>query len=42
MKNGCRLSFYDNMGKVHAELVLFAVEKARVLHLKSFLLPVPL
>ena len=32
--------FYNNMEKVRARLALFSVEKARVLHLTSFLLSV--
>ena len=32
--------FYNNMEKVRAELTIFFVEKARALHLTSFLLSV--
>ena len=32
--------FYNNKEKLRAELVLFSVEKARALHLTSFLLSV--
>ena len=32
--------FYNNMEKVRADLALFSVEKARALHLRSFLLSV--
>ena len=32
--------FYNNMEKVRAELAIFFVEKARALHLTSFLLSV--
>ena len=32
--------FYNNKDKLRAEIVLFFVEKARVLHLTSFLLSV--
>ena len=32
--------FYNNKDKLRAELVLFSVEKARALHLTSFLLSV--
>ena len=40
IENCCRFVFYDNMEKVRAELAIFSVEKARVLHLTSFLLSV--
>ena len=40
IENCCRFVFYNNMEKVRAELAIFFVEKARALHLTSFLLSV--
>ena len=34
------ICFYNNMKNLRAELAIFSVEKARVLHLTSFLLSV--
>ena len=39
-ENCRRFVFYNNMEKVRAELALFSVENARVLHLTSLLLSV--
>ena len=39
-RNCCRFVFYSNKDKLLAELALFSVEKARALHLTSFLLSV--
>ena len=39
-RNCRRFVFYNNMEKVRAELAFFFVEKARALHLTSFLLSV--
>ena len=40
IENCHRFVFYNNMEKVRAELAIFFVEKARALHLTSFLLSV--
>ena len=40
MENCRRFVFYDNMEKVRTGLALFYFEKARALHLTSFLLSV--
>ena len=40
LKTAVDLFFYDNMEKTRAEFSLFSVEKARALHLTSFLLSV--
>ena len=40
IENRCRFLFYNNIEKVVVELALFSIEKARVLHLMSFLLSV--
>ena len=40
IENCRRFDFYNNKDKLRAELVLFSVEKARALHLTSFLLSV--